>query len=82
MTKACVWPTFKLATGGAIEGGPGVGVGTVGGSGVGVGAGGGAGSSNTVVVVMSVPATVAVTLERAGGATSPTLPILFRAEAT
>jgi len=27
-------------------------------------------------------ATVAVTLERAGGATSPTLPILFRAEAT
>jgi hypothetical protein len=27
-------------------------------------------------------ATVAVTLERARGATSPTLPILFRAEAT
>jgi anti-sigma-K factor RskA len=37
-----------------------------------------------VVLTERVPrsATVAVTLERAGGATSPTLPILFRAEAT
>jgi anti-sigma-K factor RskA len=38
----------------------------------------------TVFLTEPVPnkATVAVTLERAGGATSPTLPILFRAEAT
>jgi anti-sigma-K factor RskA len=37
-----------------------------------------------VLLTERVPgkATVAVTLERAGGATSPTLPILFRAEAT
>jgi anti-sigma-K factor RskA len=37
-----------------------------------------------VVLSERVPnrATVAVTLEEAGGATSPTLPILFRAEAT
>jgi anti-sigma-K factor RskA len=37
-----------------------------------------------VVLTERVPnrATVAVTLEEAGGATSPTLPILFRAEAT
>jgi Anti-sigma-K factor rskA len=37
-----------------------------------------------VVLTERVPrsATVAVTLERAGGAKSPTLPILFRAEAT
>lgn len=37
-----------------------------------------------VFLTQRVPknATVAVTLERAGGATSPTLPILFRAEAT
>lgn len=37
-----------------------------------------------VVLTERVPnrATVAVTLEQAGGATSPTLPILFRAEAT
>jgi anti-sigma-K factor RskA len=39
---------------------------------------------NPVVLSERVPnsATVAVTLERAGGATSPTLPILFRAERT
>jgi anti-sigma-K factor RskA len=39
---------------------------------------------NPVLLTERVPksATVAVTLERAGGATSPTLPILFRAEAT
>jgi anti-sigma-K factor RskA len=39
---------------------------------------------NPLVLTQRVPkqATVAVTLERAGGATSPTLPILFRAEAT
>ena len=39
---------------------------------------------NPVFLTQQVPsnATVAVTLERAGGATSPTLPILFRAEAT
>jgi len=38
----------------------------------------------TVFLTQPVPnkATVAATLERAGGATSPTLPILFRAEAT
>lgn len=38
----------------------------------------------TVFLTQRVPksATVAATLERAGGATSPTLPILFRAEAT
>jgi anti-sigma-K factor RskA len=44
---------------------------------------GGSGCS-PVVLTKRVPgkATVAVTLERAGGATSPTLPILFRAEAT
>jgi anti-sigma-K factor RskA len=38
----------------------------------------------SVLLTQRVPknATVAVTLERAGGATSPTLPILFRAEAT
>jgi anti-sigma-K factor RskA len=37
-----------------------------------------------VLLTQRVPsnATVAVTLERAGGAASPTLPILFRAEAT
>ncbi len=37
-----------------------------------------------VLLTQRVPnnATVAVTLEQAGGATSPTLPILFRAEAT
>jgi anti-sigma-K factor RskA len=37
-----------------------------------------------VLLTQRVPgnATVAVTLERAGGATSPTLPILFRTEAT
>jgi anti-sigma-K factor RskA len=39
---------------------------------------------SSVLLTQRVPenATVAVTLERAGGATSPTLPILFRAEAT
>jgi anti-sigma-K factor RskA len=39
---------------------------------------------SSVLLTERVPknATVAVTLERAGGATSPTLPILFRAEAT
>ena len=39
---------------------------------------------NPVVLTENVPnnATVAVTLERAGGATSPTLPILIRTEAT
>jgi anti-sigma-K factor RskA len=39
---------------------------------------------NPVLLTERVPksATVAVTLEQAGGATSPTLPILFRAEAT
>jgi anti-sigma-K factor RskA len=39
---------------------------------------------NPVFLTQRVPknATVAVTLEQAGGATSPTLPILFRAEAT
>jgi anti-sigma-K factor RskA len=39
---------------------------------------------NPVLLTQRVPenATVAVTLERAEGATSPTLPILFRAEAT
>ncbi|HEY3051452.1 MAG TPA: anti-sigma factor [Gaiellaceae bacterium] len=39
---------------------------------------------NPVLLTQRVPkrATVAVTLEPAGGATSPTLPILFRAEAT
>jgi anti-sigma-K factor RskA len=39
---------------------------------------------NPVLLTEQVPksATVAVTLERAGGASSPTLPILFRAEAT
>jgi anti-sigma-K factor RskA len=44
---------------------------------------GGSGCS-PVVLTKPVPgnATVAVTLEKAGGATSPTLPILFRAEAT
>jgi anti-sigma-K factor RskA len=44
---------------------------------------GGSGCS-PVFLTQRVPksATVAVTLERAGGATSPTLPILFRAEAT
>jgi anti-sigma-K factor RskA len=44
---------------------------------------GGSGCS-PVLLTQRVPknATVAVTLERAGGATSPTLPILFRAEAT
>jgi anti-sigma-K factor RskA len=38
----------------------------------------------TVFLTQPVPnkATVAATLERAGGASSPTLPILFRAEAT
>jgi anti-sigma-K factor RskA len=38
----------------------------------------------SVLLTQRVPknATVAVTLERTGGATSPTLPILFRAEAT
>jgi anti-sigma-K factor RskA len=37
-----------------------------------------------VLLTQRVPgnATVAVTLERAGGATSPTLPILFRAATT
>jgi anti-sigma-K factor RskA len=45
---------------------------------------GGNGGCSPVVLTEPVPgnATVAVTLERAGGATSPTLPILFRAEAT
>ena len=44
---------------------------------------GGSGCS-PVFLTQRVPknATVAVTLERAGGATSPTLPILFKAEAT
>jgi len=44
---------------------------------------GGSGCS-PVFLTQRVPerATVAVTLERAGGAASPTLPILFRAEAT
>jgi anti-sigma-K factor RskA len=44
---------------------------------------GGSGCS-PVLLTQRVPksATVAVTLERAGGAASPTLPILFRAEAT
>jgi anti-sigma-K factor RskA len=44
---------------------------------------GGSGCS-PVLLTEHVPkrATVAVTLERAGGASSPTLPILFRAEAT
>jgi anti-sigma-K factor RskA len=44
---------------------------------------GGSGCS-PVLLTERVPesATVAVTLERAGGASSPTLPILFRAEAT
>ena len=39
---------------------------------------------NPVFLTQRVPnnATVAVTVERAGGAASPTLPILFRAEAT
>jgi anti-sigma-K factor RskA len=39
---------------------------------------------NPVLLTERVPgkATVAVTLERAGGATSPTLPILIRAETT
>jgi anti-sigma-K factor RskA len=39
---------------------------------------------SSVLLTQRVPknATVAVTLERSGGATSPTLPILFRAEAT
>jgi anti-sigma-K factor RskA len=39
---------------------------------------------NPVLLTQRVPnnSTVAVTLEREGGATSPTLPILFRAEAT
>jgi anti-sigma-K factor RskA len=39
---------------------------------------------SSLLLTQRVPknATVAVTLERAGGATSPTLPILFRAEAT
>ena len=39
------------------------------------------GNCNSVLLTENVPngATVAVTLERAGGATSPTLPILFRA---
>jgi len=44
---------------------------------------GGSGCSQ-IALTQRVPksAMVAVTLERAGGATSPTLPILFRAEAT
>jgi anti-sigma-K factor RskA len=44
----------------------------------------GGGDCSPVFLTQRVPkkATVAVTLERAGGATSPTLPILFRAEAT
>ena len=44
----------------------------------------GGGGCNPVVLTQRVPkrATVAVTLEPSGGATSPTLPILFRAEAT
>jgi anti-sigma-K factor RskA len=45
---------------------------------------GGNGCSSPVVLTERVPinATVAVTLERAGGATSPTLPILFRTATT
>ena len=44
----------------------------------------GGGGCSPVFLTQRVPknATVAVTLERAGGATSPTLPILFRAERT